>query len=91
MKVIALEAGFYGGRPVPKGATFEVPEGSKARWYAPADGSAGKAAAAKQKAGPTKQAAAPATLSEIGKDQPKSFVDVNAKDDAASGDKVNLA
>lgn len=88
MKVIALEAGFYGGSPVPKGASFDVPEGSKARWYAPVEGNAGKAASTKQNVANTKQGKAPATLSEIGKDQPKSFVDVNAKDDQAKDDKT---
>lgn len=35
MKVIATAIGFYDGRLIREGETFEVTSGSKARWFAP--------------------------------------------------------
>lgn len=53
MKVIATEKGYY-GRLIEPGETFEVPDGEKATWFNPVDGSPKEKAS---KGG--KQAAAP--------------------------------
>jgi hypothetical protein len=60
MKVIAIERGFFDGAPRERGDVFEVPDGRKARWYAPAEDAASKAKPrAKAKGGE------PATFSEM--------------------------
>lgn len=71
MKVIALERGFFGGAPREKGAVFEVPDGRRARWYAPVDEAA---KAPKDKAEKPKKEA-PATLSEMQKDVGESLTE----------------
>lgn len=73
MKVIALYQGFYGGKPIDPGTEFEVPDGSKARWYAPV-GNEPKAVA---KAKPKKDE--PQALSQLGKEPAKSFIDAHAE------------
>lgn len=35
MEVIAIDMGFFKGRRVRAGVKFEVPEGSKGKWYTP--------------------------------------------------------
>lgn len=76
MKVIALEQGFYGGKPVEAGTEFEVPEGSKSRWYAPV-GNEPKAPAKPKKGDPQ-------ALSQLGKEPAKSFAEAHeAKGDLA--------
>lgn len=70
MRVIALVPGFYGGSPVEVGTEFEVPDGSKSAWYAPA-GNEPKASRASK----PKKDEQPQALSSIGKEQPKSFND----------------
>lgn len=72
MKVVALSKGFYGGSPRRAGEHFEVPDGSKAAWYAPVD-SAAATAAAKPKAGKVK--AQPDTLSQMGKEPAQSMTE----------------
>lgn len=73
MKVVALHPGFYGGHPVEAGTVFEVPDGSKSRWYAPV-GNEPKA--------PTKVVKAkkdePQALSQLGKEPAQSFNDTLA-------------
>ncbi len=72
MQVYALQTGFYGGVRHRKGAVFEVPSGTKARWFAPLSS---------HEAAPKKAAReAPKALSEIGKSQPKSFVEAMGQD-----------
>lgn len=73
MKVIALDQGFYGGHPVAPGTEFEVPDGSKSRWYAPT----GNEPKAPAKAKPKKDE--PQALSQLGKESAKSFVDAHAE------------
>lgn len=73
MKVRALQAGFFGGRRR-AGDVFDVPEGTKGKWFAPvADSKAAAAAPAK----PAKQE--PQALSQRGKNQPQSMTDVLGK------------
>ncbi len=36
MKVIASEQGFFRGARIRPGQSFEVPEGTKGKWFAPA-------------------------------------------------------
>lgn len=36
MNVIATEAGFFKGRRIRAGQEFEVPEGTKGKWFVPA-------------------------------------------------------
>ncbi|MDQ5904137.1 MAG: hypothetical protein QG672_1730 [Pseudomonadota bacterium] len=60
MKVIALERGFFDGASRERGDSFEVPDGRKASWYAPAEeGAAKPKPKAKAKGGE------PTTFSEI--------------------------
>lgn len=70
MEVVALRPGFYDGTLRNAGETFDVPEGTKAAWFGPADGPANKAK-------PAKASKQPTTLSEAGKDSSKSFVEAN--------------
>ncbi len=83
MQVKALENGFHDGRRVRMGQTFEVPDGTKAKWFEPVD-------AAK----PGKKAAAtapnPVALSELGKAPKQTFNDVMRKD-GAEADKPPIA
>lgn len=72
MKVIALTQGFYGGEPIAPGTEFEVPEGSKSRWYAPV-GNEPKAPKARAKR------EEPQALSQLGKETARSFTDVHAE------------
>lgn len=37
MKVKALEPGFYGGSMIGEGQEFDVPSGTKARWFTPVE------------------------------------------------------
>jgi len=76
VKVIALAKGFYGGGPIAKGTTFDVPEGAKASWFVPV---------AAHKAAPEKVAEKPKadTLSKLGKEKPQSFNAVHVKSDLA--------
>ena len=69
MLVIATAKGFF-GQYRNEGDEFEVPEGTKAAWFGPADGPA-------QKAKPAKAGKQPTTLSEVGKDAAQSFVEAN--------------
>lgn len=74
MKVIALAMGFLNGSRIRPGTEFEVPDGSKATWFAPVDTPA--AAAAKPvKAGRQE----PKALSQVGKGEDKSFIQVHEK------------
>lgn len=59
MKVTALKAGFIGGAMREPGATFEVPDGTKASWFTPTDGEQSKAAK------PAKVKDQPKALSEL--------------------------
>lgn len=70
MQVIALSDGFYDGRRVRKGHTFDVPEGAKAKWFTPVE-------AAPKPAKEASKGKAPVTLSEAGKEPAKTFVDAN--------------
>lgn len=71
MKVKALETGFYAGGRVRAGTVFDVPEGTKGKWFVPvAEVKADAKADAKAKG---KAEKAPATLSEAGKEQPADF------------------
>lgn len=67
MKVKALDTGFYAGGRVRAGTVFDVPEGTKGKWFVPV---AEVKADAKPKG---KAEKAPATLSEAGKEQPADF------------------
>lgn len=73
MKVVALKQGFFDGSLREQGAVFEVPDNSKARWFAPVESEAG-AKASKPKA-QAKQA--PKALSEL-EPGAKSFNDVHS-------------
>lgn len=83
MKVLALEFGFFNGSRIRKGQEFEVPAGTKASWFTPVDSEAAKAAKepkAKNTKDPKKEQK---TLSEVGKEEAKSFVQANEKADLA--------
>lgn len=80
MQVRALQAGFFGGRRR-AGDVFEVPEGTKGKWFAPV-GETKAPAAAK----PAKQE--PKALSQLGKNQPQSMTQVLAG--GAQGGAENL-
>ncbi len=67
MKVIALETGFHNGQRFRQGQTFDVPDGSAADWFAPLGCESPAAAKA--------PAPTPATLSEMGKQPNKSFLE----------------
>lgn len=89
MKVIATETGFYDGSLRQRGATFEVPDGTKLRWTVPAEGgdvekSAQKAVAKAGGKGASKapDAADPKALSELAPGGAK-FNDVMAGGDLA--------
>lgn len=71
MKVLALETGFFAGARVRKGSTFDVPEGTRGKWFTPVDSEAAKAPKADKPA----KADKPSALSEHGKDKSKSFVE----------------
>jgi hypothetical protein len=75
MKVIALKSGFIDGKRIRAGAEFEVPETFKAIWVAPVTTAAAKAAVEATKV--TKQK--PMTLSQSGKQETKTFLDVHAE------------
>jgi hypothetical protein len=78
MKVIALEMGFLNGSRVRKGTEFEVPDGTKGTWFAPVESPAAKAAKPVKAARPE-----PRALSQIGKGEDKSFIQVHEKADLA--------
>ena len=70
MKVKALEAGFYNGNRVRQGQEFEVPEGTKGKWFvALAEVKATEAPKAKGKK------AEPQTLSEAAHQDVQGFND----------------
>lgn len=72
MKVKALEAGFFAGNRVREGAVFEVPEGTKGKWFVPVD---------EVKAEPAPKAKGkkePSTLAEAAKETPSDFTDAMA-------------
>lgn len=68
MKVKAIETGFFNGSLVEPGQEFEVPEGTKGKWFVPT-GEYKPAPKAKQKAQPQ-------TLSEMGKALPSVPTDI---------------
>lgn len=67
MKVKALDTGFYAGGRVRAGTVFDVPEGTKGKWFVPV-GEVKAEPDAKAKA-----KKAPGTLAEAGKEQPADF------------------
>ncbi len=75
MKVIATKMGFFGSLRQP-GESFDVPDGSKASWYAPAD-------AAPKQAKPAKAKDEPKALSELARGSGKTFNEVHDKNDLA--------
>lgn len=79
MKVVALKPGFLNGRRVRAGDELEVPDTLKATWLAPIASAAAKAATPKP-AAPKK----PMALSQMGKEEGKTFLDVH-------GEKTDLA
>lgn len=78
MKVIALNVGFHNGSRIRKGEEFEVADGEKASWFAPVETVATKPAKAGKGGRPE-----PKALSEVGKDESKTFVEAHAKADLA--------
>lgn len=74
MKVIALAMGFHNGSRIRPGTTFEVPEGAKATWFAPVDTPAAVAAKLGKAGRPE-----PKALSQVGKGEDKSFIQVHEK------------
>lgn len=75
MEVVALERGFFDGAPRAIGERFEVPDGAKARWFAPVDSAVAKAKAVDK---PKKDK--PTSLSELGKEPAKTFVEASKTD-----------
>lgn len=73
MQVVALKVGFFGGSLRQPGDVFDVPEDSKAKWFAPATTAASEAAKPKQ--APKQQ---PKALSELS-GKAKSFVEVHSE------------
>jgi len=78
MKVIALTVGFHNGSRIRKGEEFEVADGAKASWFAPIESAGAKAAKPVKAARPE-----PKALSQVGKGEDKSFVQVHEKADLA--------
>lgn len=75
MQVRALENGFFGGSLRRAGTTFDVPDGTKAKWFAPIEEY--KPTAAAQKAEKATKQPKPQALSELAKGSaPKSQIDV---------------
>jgi len=70
MKVTAISPAFYNGARVRVGDVVDVPEGFKASWAAPAD-------SVKPPAKPGKPE--PRTLSQAGKGESKTFVQVHSE------------
>lgn len=68
MQVRALAPGFFGGRRR-VGDVFDVPEGTKGKWFAPVGETRAPAKAAPKKDEPK-------ALSQMGKNQPQSMADV---------------
>lgn len=81
MKVKALDAGFYAGNRVRAGQVFEVPEGTKAKWFVAVDEIKADEAPKGPKA---RKKDEPATLSQAGKQDAQTFADVH-------GSKADLA
>ena len=81
IKVIALQAGFYGGQRVREGQEFMVESGEKAKWFAPVASDDAASARATRAAKEEKDQVAnrPVALSELGKDSAKSFADTVGK------------
>lgn len=81
MKVIAIKPAFYSGARVRVGDELTVPDNTKAAWFVKAEtAEAAKAAkAAKAVAKPP----VPQALSQVGKGEDKSFIDVHAKTELA--------
>jgi len=76
MKVIALQAGFYGNSRVRIGQEFEVPEGTKGRWFEPVEhNKAPKGAKAEDKA---PKGAKAQTLSEMANTKTQSMAQAMA-------------
>lgn len=79
--VIALSDGFYGGARRRAGTTFEVADGAKAKWYAPADSAAHKAQQAKDaRAAAKAKISEKRTLSEIAKTPTETAISGGAGD-----------
>lgn len=79
MKVIAIKPAFYNNALVNRGDVVEVPDNFKATWFAKMETVAAKAAAK-----PVKQdRPAPKALSQVGKGEDKSFIQVYEKNDLA--------
>lgn len=74
MQVQALEDGFFGGQRIRAGTKFDVPEGTKAKWFVALD---------EVKASPEKKVKKDEhkTLADVAKDKGGSFTDVMAKTD----------
>lgn len=75
MKVVALKTGFLNGTRIRAGAVIEVPETFKANWAAPVETAAAKAVVEAAKVVKQK----PTTLSQSGKTETKTFLDVHAE------------
>ena len=67
MKVQALDMGFFGGARRRPGDTFEVPDGTKAKWFTPV---------AEVKAPKAPPKPVPVALSQLGKEPPKGPTDL---------------
>lgn len=96
IKVIALQAGFYGGQRIREGQEFMVESGEKAKWFAPVASDDAASARATRAAKEEKDQVTnrPVALSELGKDAGKSFVETvaNKKADGKKADeKSDLA
>lgn len=78
MEVIALKAGFFDGAPKAPGERFEVPDGRKAQWYAPADSAVARAKLVEKPKGQKPQG-----LAQMGKEDAKSFIEAHVKGDLA--------
>lgn len=70
MKVKALQDGFFDGSRIRAGKVFDVPEGTKAKWFVPM-------AEFKAPAAPTKGRQEPRTLAEAAKVESKTFVEAH--------------
>jgi hypothetical protein len=64
MRVIATRMGFYGGTRIREGVAFEVPDGTKGKWFEPAE-QAGGDAVKKPASKKPKADGGPSTFSEL--------------------------
>lgn len=78
MKVIALSVGFHSGSLKNIGDEFDVADGAKASWFAPVESVAAKAAKPVKVRRPE-----PKALSQVGKGEDKTFIQVHEKADLA--------